>query len=713
MDVGEKIGKYEIRGTLGRGAMGVVYDAFDPLIQRRVAIKTVRLLREDEDPEAAEGLARFRREAQAAGRLQHPNIVGVYDYGETGEFAYLVMEFVDGRSVKAALDAQERFPIPEIARVMHQLLDALQYSHEHGVVHRDIKPANMMLTRDGRVKVADFGVARIESSNMTQVGTVIGTPAYMSPEQLAGQTVDSRSDIYSAGVVLYQLLTGDRPYHGSNLTSIYHQALNAEPVPPSKLAVTVPPAFDPVVARAMAKRPAERYANAAEFAIAVDAAANQGAAVFAPDDEPDATVVTRSVKPEAARHAASAMPTAAAANRSAPAARTGNRAVAFGAVAAAVLVVAGGGAWYLTRPAAPVGDGSEPAPQTASSPTKPPASPTAPANQASASATIPGTPPASTTAQASQPAVRPSAEPAKPPQSIGTQPVAPPPSTAPTKPPVIAAPANVAPASSGPGSATGNQIPATTPTPSPVTPPSPATASQPPITVAMTAGALRSAIAAALAPVGCTFVGGNVRGSDVSLIGVAGAGAATADLHRAVAEAAPTAAVDWRIATFDGPYCRALDVIRPVAAGFGSTGSGFAMGLRSGSKPLLEGQLMTIDFTMPNYPAWLLVDYLQHDGTVWHMHPNAKDPARQYTAGAHVSLGDPAAGGERWEVGAPYGTDMIIAVASSEPLFTQKRKELEPADGYLAALRTAIEAAERRNEHLASDALVLTTEPKH
>src|SRR6185437_4745037 len=129
-DVGEKVGKYEIRGTLGRGAMGVVYDAWDPLIERRVAIKTVRLLIDADDAEATEGLARFRREAQAAGRLQHPNIVGIYDYGETGDSAYLVMEFVDGRTVKSVLDAQERFPISEVARVMEELLDALQYSHE-------------------------------------------------------------------------------------------------------------------------------------------------------------------------------------------------------------------------------------------------------------------------------------------------------------------------------------------------------------------------------------------------------------------------------------------------------------------------------------------------------------------------------------------------------------------------------------------------------
>lgn len=227
--------------------------------------------------------------------------------------------------------------------------------------------------------------------------------------------------------------------------------------------------------------------------------------------------------------------------------------------------------------------------------------------------------------------------------------------------------------------------------------------------------ALRRSIAAAIEPVGCALVGGEIGnpGGNVLLTGIAGRGAAMDELHRAVSDTAPTAAVDWRVSSFDGPYCRALDVLRPVATGFGTLGPGFTMALRSGNRPLIEGQLITIDFSMPNYQAWLLVDYLQHDGTVWHMHPNGKNPARQYAPGVHVNLGDPTTGGERWAVGEPYGTDMIIALASSEPLFTQKRKELEPADGYLAALRAAIETAQRRNERLAADALVLTTEPKH
>jgi serine/threonine-protein kinase len=272
------LGKYRITRPLGRGAMGVVYEGFDPIIARRVAIKTVRLDRVDES-EGAEDLLRFKREAQAAGRLTHPNIVGVYDYGETDTLAYIVMEFVEGDTLRAMLDRGERFTPEAAVSMMQSLLAGMAYSHDHGVIHRDIKPANVMITLDGRVKLADFGVARIESSSLTQAGTMIGTPSYMSPEQFMGQTIDARSDIYSAGVLLYQLLTGEKPFEGS-VTAIMHKVLNTEPPVPSALSVSVPVSLDAVVRRAMAKRPEERFATARDFAAAlrvVDAAADADA----------------------------------------------------------------------------------------------------------------------------------------------------------------------------------------------------------------------------------------------------------------------------------------------------------------------------------------------------------------------------------------------------------------------------------------------------
>ncbi|MBW8271146.1 serine/threonine-protein kinase, partial [Caldovatus aquaticus] len=275
--VPQEIGaKYEVRGTLGSGAMGTVYDAFDRLIERRVAIKVVRKPPGD-DAEAREAAARFRREAQAAGRLAHPSIVAVYDYGENAEYAWIVMELVEGGSLKDILDRGERLALPQIVRLMEQVLGALAFSHQRGVVHRDIKPANIMLTADGQVKIADFGIARLENSSMTQVGTLMGTPSYMAPEQFRGEPVDARADIWAAGVVLYQLLTGEKPFEGG-FNAVMHKALNTEPPPPSTLSVTAPRGFDSVVARAMAKRPEDRFPTATAFAEAIRAAASAPAA---------------------------------------------------------------------------------------------------------------------------------------------------------------------------------------------------------------------------------------------------------------------------------------------------------------------------------------------------------------------------------------------------------------------------------------------------
>jgi serine/threonine-protein kinase len=291
MALPEKLGKYEIRRELGSGAMGVVYEGWDPGIGRRVAIKTVR--RDQlERSEAGEILARFQREAQAAGRLSHPHIVPVFEYGEAPDgTVFIAMEFIEGRELADYFESNERFGIPEVGRIMKELLAALGHAHQNGIVHRDIKPANIILLKDGTVKVADFGIARIESSNLTQAGAVLGTPAYMSPEQFMGQTIDGRSDLFSAGVILYQLLTGDKPFTGT-LTTIMHKVLKEEPPPPSDLNVQAPRPFDALVTRALAKRPEDRFQTAQEFALAIETALQGKKTIF---DEAtlvgDATVV--------------------------------------------------------------------------------------------------------------------------------------------------------------------------------------------------------------------------------------------------------------------------------------------------------------------------------------------------------------------------------------------------------------------------------------
>ena len=241
------LGKYEIRREIGRGAMGVVYEGYDPFIKRVVALKTIRADQlSGEDSENV--IARFRREAQAAGRLSHPNIVSIYDFGEEAGAWFIAMEFVKGRELKECFEANERFTTASIVRIMSQILEALDYSHRQGVIHRDIKPANIFMLSDGSVKVADFGIAHIEASNLTQVGAVMGTPAYMSPEQIMGLPVDGRSDLFSAGVILYQFLTGERPFSGSAATTMQK------------------------VRKALAKRPEDRFQTAGEFAAAIRAA---------------------------------------------------------------------------------------------------------------------------------------------------------------------------------------------------------------------------------------------------------------------------------------------------------------------------------------------------------------------------------------------------------------------------------------------------------
>ncbi len=376
----KKLGKYEIRGELGQGAMGVVYDGFDPMIGRRVALKTVRRDQLDR-AEVEEILARFKREAQAAGRLNHPNIVQIYEYGEDDGTAFIAMEFVEGRELKDHFDADARFPMAEIVRIMGQLLEALDYSHKNGVVHRDIKPANIILLKDGTVKVADFGIARVESSNLTQAGSVLGTPSYMSPEQFMGQTVDGRSDLFSAGVILYQFLTGEKPFTGA-LTTIMHKVLKEEPPAPSALNVQVPRPFDALIRKALAKRPDERFQNGREFAIALKMAA-AGQAVPGDSDatlvnDAEATLVS-AAEATLAMERPAAMPKAAPASAATPPATAPAKSSSGLAVAlvAGIAVIGLGAAAYVF-----MGKGG--APQPAATPAAAPAAqadaPAAPVN---------------------------------------------------------------------------------------------------------------------------------------------------------------------------------------------------------------------------------------------------------------------------------------------------------------------------------------------
>jgi len=277
----EKIGKYEIECMLGQGGMGVVYKGYDRAIARNVAIKAITkaLLAPGELKHVLE---RFRHEAQAAGRLVHPRIVQIYDYGEDDEIAYIVMELFNGKTLAEHIAQEAHYEPREVGNIIRELLDGLGHAHAQGVVHRDIKPSNILVNIDGHLKISDFGIARIEASDLTQAGDVLGTPHYMAPEQFLGAQIDAMADLFSVGVIAYELLVGRRPFSG-NSAAVMQQVLNERPPDPSHVNPRLSPQMDRVLQKALAKYREERFQNAREFSDAfrkaLEATLNPGIAV--------------------------------------------------------------------------------------------------------------------------------------------------------------------------------------------------------------------------------------------------------------------------------------------------------------------------------------------------------------------------------------------------------------------------------------------------
>jgi len=266
-----KFGKYEIVEELGRGAMGIVYKALDPFIGRLVALKTVTpgLLT---DPDL---LKRFYREAQSAGRLQHPNIVVIHDLGESNGLPYIAMELVDGESLQRIIARHAPMPLAQKLRIMIQLCRGLGYAHQHGVVHRDVKPANILVKSDGTVKVVDFGIVHLADTGMTSSGMVLGTVSYMSPEQLRGEHVDARSDIFSVGIVLYELVTYQKPFEGPNITAVMLKIASEDPAPLASLVPGIPPALEEVARKCLRKDREERFQNLEDLAFELEPLARE------------------------------------------------------------------------------------------------------------------------------------------------------------------------------------------------------------------------------------------------------------------------------------------------------------------------------------------------------------------------------------------------------------------------------------------------------
>jgi len=260
-----KLGRFELVAEIGRGAMGIVYKAKDPMLERTVAIKTINMGMDKDGAEMYE--KRFYQEARAAGGLNHPNIVTVYDIGKTADACYMAMEYIEGPELRTLLLPGKPLPAQKALSIAAQVAEGLAYAHERGVVHRDIKPANIMVPESGPVKITDFGIARMRSSNVqTQTGMMMGSPKYMSPEQVIGKRADHRSDIFSLGVILYEMLTGAAPFSGESVNAVMYQIVNFVPPAPSAVNPAAPAALDAIVGRMLAKALEERFQSAAEIA---------------------------------------------------------------------------------------------------------------------------------------------------------------------------------------------------------------------------------------------------------------------------------------------------------------------------------------------------------------------------------------------------------------------------------------------------------------
>jgi serine/threonine protein kinase len=449
----QKIGRYEIIDELGRGAMGVVYRARDTQIGRIVALKVIHTA--NASPQDIDRYKqRFRREAQAAGRLSHPGIVTIHDIAEdeSGQ-PYIVMEFIEGKPLNLLLGPTVHLPLELLLDIGIQVAEALEFAHRNGIVHRDIKPPNILITTDGRAKIADFGIARLEGTELTQEGTSLGTPSYMSPEQFRGGTIDGRSDIFSLGAVLYWMLTGQKPFPGDTVTITSFQVAFENPVPPSLAKTDLPKDLDEILSRCMAKTPASRYNTCEE--LAADLAAVRDGKPIAPRLSPPADRTTTYPLPKPTRSSATA-PQPAKVEDSDPEAKTRvsisaakqfrkqpapprkfrPARILVGAAGIALLLVVAAGLWLWRRNAAPQ---SQPASVTTSVPAS------APAEASPAVASTPEEPPPAKAAEEAKPA-EPSPRPAprkrareeaaaKTPPPAETQPVAPAP------PPVVQKPA--------------------------------------------------------------------------------------------------------------------------------------------------------------------------------------------------------------------------------------------------------------------------------
>lgn len=699
--------RYQWQELLGRGGMGRVFAAFDTTIRRRVAIKLADPPIPG-DPESMAAFQRFRREAQVAGGLKHEHIVGVYDFGEEQGTGWMVMELVEGGSLRDLVRGGTRLTLPEIVRLVVQVLDALAHCHDQGVIHCDIKPANIMLTvatSSGEVKLTDFGIARSRPEFADDVTVVagarpaaesfVGTPAYMAPEQAKSLPFDHRVDIWATGVLLYELLTEKKPFTGDHPDAVTQAILTTEPEPPSRISFLATPAFDAVLARALAKDPAKRYPDARAFAAGLLEAARarrgdetRATAVAPPPVAPPPPEMKRGVSP----------------------ALLAGAGLAVAAVVGAVVFLLPGGqappappqqqqALVLTSPApqpeAPPAPAlqtppvAEPRPEPAPTPAPPLAQPQAPAVPPPVAQPRPEPPPA-------PPLPSPQAQPRleEPPPPVAQprpEPVPPVAQPRPEPPPPVVQPHPEPPAppvtqprpeSSAPPVAQPRPEPPAPPVAQPRPEPPPPVLAQPQAPVLVPAPAPAAILADILGRVRCGVVSQAPEGAGFVVNGFLHEDDAAA-LRRAAAEANLTLRLAADV--FDAPYCDVLAAIRPITA---APGAGLEVEPRA--RLLRRNEQMELALRMPPWAAHLNIWFVMHDGNALQLIRE-----RPMAPGAQVSLRETSPDFP-WIIDEPFGLELVLVVASERPLFSAPRPDEEQVPALAAALEQAREASRQR-----------------